>query len=137
MKFHGFECVKTKSEIQVLMQTQSSGSEQKYFTTFQTIRRVTGEEGVSGESLENILTSSVTLFQFLRLYRGLYTPLCTVALTNAVTFGVYGIMSRNLGNNTIGDIARNGSVAGFIRVINQKFIALSAKPYIIMSRLLL
>ena len=77
------------------------------------------------------------LFQFFRLYRGLYTPLCTVALTNAVTFGVYGIMSRNLGNNTIGDIARNGSVAGFIRVINQKFIALSAKPYIIVSRHLL
>ena len=47
------------------MQTQSSGSEQKYFTTFQTIRRVTGEEGVSGESLENILTSSVKIISVL------------------------------------------------------------------------
>ena len=80
------------------MQTQKSGKEQKYFTTFQTIRRVTREEG------------------FLRLYRGLATPLCTVALTNAVTFGVYGIMSRNFGNATIGEIARNGIISGIIRV---------------------
>jgi len=83
--------------VKVLMQTQKSGKEQKYFTTFQTIRRVTREEG------------------FLRLYRGLATPLCTVALTNAVTFGVYGIMSRNFGNTTTGEIARNGIISGIIR----------------------
>ena len=31
---------------------------------------------------------------FRRLYRGLPTPLATVALTNSVTFGVYGLASR-------------------------------------------
>lgn len=83
---------------QVLMQCQKSGKDQKYFTTFQAISRVTREEG------------------FFRLYRGLATPLCTVALTNAVTFGVYGIVSRDVGNSTILDVARNGVVAGIVRV---------------------
>ena len=54
--------------------------------------------------------------QFLRLYRGLTTPLCTVALTNAVTFGVYGIVSRDVGNSTTLEVARNGIVAGIVRV---------------------
>ena len=39
--------------------------------------------------------------QFWRLYRGLATPLCTVALTNAVTFGVYGIMARSGTDNLL------------------------------------
>lgn len=78
-----------------------------------------------------------TSFQFIRLYRGLSTPLCTVALTNAVTFGVYGIMSRNHGNAQLGDIARNGTVAGFIRVINHKFIALAFNLNVLLSRHLL
>ena len=96
------------------MQTQKSGAEQKYFTTFQTIARVTKEEGVKMYFNSNCIYAKI--FQFFRLYRGLSTPLCTVALTNAVTFGVYGIMSRNFGNNSILDIARNGIVAGTIRV---------------------
>jgi len=79
------------------MQTQNSGKEQKYFSTFQCIGRVRQEEG------------------FLRLYRGLYTPLCTVALTNAVTFGVYGIMSRNYGNLSTLEVTRNGVVSGTVR----------------------
>lgn len=33
-------------DIQVLMQCQKSGKEQKYFSTFQAIGRVTREEGV-------------------------------------------------------------------------------------------
>ena len=53
--------------------------------------------------------------QFLRLYRGLYTPLCTVALTNAVTFGVYGIMSRNFGHLSYMEVTRNGVVSGTVR----------------------
>merc|ERR1711892_731472 len=83
--------------VKVLMQTQKTGNQQKYFTTFQTIRRVSTEEG------------------FLRLYRGLSTPLCTVALTNAVTFGVYGIVARQWGNSSVLEVARNGAFAGFVR----------------------
>ena len=99
------------------MQTQNSGKEQKYFSTFQCMRRVRREEGVMplSQSQSHISHRNKIFSQFLRLYRGLYTPLCTVALTNAVTFGVYGIMSRNFGNNTTADITRNGMVAGTVR----------------------
>ena len=38
-----------------------------------------------------------------------------MALTNAVTFGVYGIMSRNYGNMSNMEIARNGVVSGTVR----------------------
>ena len=96
------------------MQTQNSGKDQKYFSTFQCMKRVRREEGVKSHILHRNKISRISS-QFLRLYRGLYTPLCTVALTNAVTFGVYGMMSRNLGNNTITDITRNGIVAGTVR----------------------
>eukprot|EP00090_Calanus_glacialis_P033667 TRINITY_DN55995_c0_g1_i1.p1 TRINITY_DN55995_c0_g1~~TRINITY_DN55995_c0_g1_i1.p1 ORF type:complete len:124 (-),score=20.48 TRINITY_DN55995_c0_g1_i1:24-374(-) len=89
--------------VKVLMQTQETGKNQKYFSTFQTIRRVSTEEG------------------FLRLYRGLSTPLCTVALTNAVTFGVYGMMARRWGNDSVADVARNGTFAGLVRVIALHF----------------
>ena len=59
---------------------------------------------------------SVFQLQVQRLYRGLSVPLATVALTNAVTFGVYGAMCRKFGDNNTGQIATNGAVAGFIRV---------------------
>ena len=106
--------------VKVLMQTQNSGKEQKYFTTFQCMGRVRREEGVmqlsqSESHISHRNKISRISSQFLRLYRGLYTPLCTVALTNAVTFGVYGIMSRNMGNETTADITRNGIVAGTVR----------------------
>jgi len=85
--------------VKVLMQTQtiSSTGERKYRSTFQTIGRVTREEG------------------FRRLYRGLPTPLATVALTNSVTFGVYGLASRQWGNDGAVEAGRNGFCAGLVR----------------------
>ena len=47
-----------------------------------------------------------------RLYRGLPTPLATVALTNSVTFGVYGMASRRWGNQGAWEGGRNGFCAG-------------------------
>ena len=106
---------------QVLMQTQETGKNQKYFSTFQTIRRVSTEEGV-GTILKIVsYSANILLFKFLRLYRGLSTPLCTVALTNAVTFGVYGMMARRWGNDSVADVARNGTFAGLVRVIALDF----------------
>lgn len=85
--------------VKVLMQTQqvSCSGERKYYSTGQTIARVTREEGLS------------------RLYRGLATPLATVALTNCVTFGVYGLASRRWGNNSALEAGRNGLCAGLVR----------------------
>merc|ERR1719228_577708 len=85
--------------VKVLMQTQkvSPSGERKYTSTFQTIGKVCREEGI------------------LRMYRGLPTPMATVAITNSVTFGVYGIVARQWGNDTVLDTARNGAWAGFAR----------------------
>ena len=76
----------------------------------------TSDQGGGGEAARMIDDIYRMCSQFLRLYRGLTTPLCTVALTNAVTFGVYGIVSRDVGNSTTLEVARNGIVAGIVRV---------------------
>ena len=80
--------------------------QRKYTSTFQTIWLVTKEEG------------------FWRLYRGLITPMVTVAFYNSVTFGVYASVLRQLPNDddTISGAkmaAKHGlagMVAGFARV---------------------
>ena len=73
----------------------------KYTSTIQTIARVTREDS------------------FLRLYRGLATPLFTVALNNSVTFGVYGLAMKYLvprNWNTTKREASGGFIAGVARV---------------------
>ncbi len=73
----------------------------KYRSTFQTIVRVTREES------------------FLRLYRGLMTPLVTVALNNSVTFGVRGLALKYGISHRLDPVAREalaGLSAGFVRV---------------------
>jgi len=83
--------------VKVLMQTQEGGDKRKYFSTFQTIKRVIVEDGA------------------LRLYRGLSTPMATVAFTNALTFGVYGAMGRKFGDKSLTNVAANGGTAGSVR----------------------
>ena len=77
----------------------------KYTSTFQALCLVTKEEG------------------FKRLYRGLSTPLVTVAFYNAVTFGVYAKALKHLDHISIGgqnnDLAKHtiaGLTSGIARV---------------------
>ena len=65
----------------------------RYKSTFQTIALVTKEDG------------------FLRLYRGLMTPLVTVAFYNAITFAAYEDAMQRL--DSIQSIGLKNGLAGF------------------------
>ena len=84
--------------VKVLIQTQVKPV--RYTSTFQTILLVTKEDG------------------FLRLYRGLLTPMFTVAFYNAITFSAYEAAMKSIpGNNEdISKHAMAGAISGFARV---------------------
>ena len=88
--------------VKVLIQCQGGGVERKYRSTLQTMLVVRREEG------------------WRRLYRGLPTPLATVALTNAVTFGVYGAAGRAWAAGRQpgpAQAAQHGALAGSLRAL--------------------
>lgn len=87
--------------VKVLIQNQVEPV--RYKSTFQTIFLVTKEDG------------------FLRLYRGMSTPLVTVAFYNAITFTAYEAALKNI-NSLDGQIHQGlkcgvaGAMSGFVRV---------------------
>ena len=86
--------------VKVLIQTQVKPI--RYTSTFQTIFLVTKEDG------------------FLRLYRGLMTPMITVAFYNAITFSAYEAAMKKLSgsNQDLWKHGLAGSISGLARVIS-------------------
>lgn len=83
--------------VKVHLQTQNV-NRPKYTGTLHCFRSLLAKEGIKG------------------LYRGISSPLCGVAVINAIVFGVYGNTQRRLSDpNSLRSQFLAGSIAGFVQ----------------------
>jgi len=87
--------------VKVKIQTQDiSSGRLMYNGTFDCLKQIISKEGSRS------------------LYKGMSSPLIGVAGINAITFGAYGNVLRQLPNpESIGSVALAGSAAGMIQII--------------------